>query len=45
MTKAVYLKKPKIFKPFAHVNVDDTGIVALRDDPHPCQKKLKKMKM
>ena len=35
-------RNQKFFKPIAHGNVTDCGMVALTDEPLPCRKKSKK---
>ena len=36
------IRNQKMFKPIAHGNVADYGMVALTDEPLPCRKKSKK---
>ena len=36
------IRNQKIFKPIAHGNVADYGMVALTDEPVPCHKKSEK---
>ena len=36
------IESKKKFKPIANGNVTDSGMIALTDEPLPCQKNLKK---